>query len=229
MGTPKPLYFKGHNTRLFTRFKDKIIRFTCEDKSDYADAWARAHLYRTMGLAALKDVDPDAVVIYSDLDEIVSWQHLLILKTADDFPINAFVHLDMPLSYYNYHWNAVSGAFINAKIFLRSYLDAYHWHGDNLFMDSSSPHWNLLDSGWHCSYCFSIECIILKLRSVEHTEVNLAPFNEHSHIRHHIQHGIDLFDRENHEFTWQDAPARLPRALSEYPDKFRPLFLSGKT
>ena len=58
-----------------------------------------------MGLAALKDVDPDAMIIYSDVDEIVSWQHLQVLKTADDFPINAFVHFDMPLSYYNYHWN----------------------------------------------------------------------------------------------------------------------------
>ena len=38
-----------------------------------------------MGLAALKDVHPDAMIIYSDVDEIVSWQHLLVLKTADDF------------------------------------------------------------------------------------------------------------------------------------------------
>ena len=37
----------------------------------------------------------------------------------------------MQLFYYNYHWNAVSGAFSNAKIFLHWYLDAYH--GDNLF------------------------------------------------------------------------------------------------
>ena len=56
-----------------------------------------------MDLAGLKDVDPDAMII-----SMISWQHLLILKTADDFPINAFVHFEMPLSYYNYHWNAVS-------------------------------------------------------------------------------------------------------------------------
>ena len=90
-----------------------------------------------------------------------------------------------PLSYYNYHWNAVSGAFSNAKTFLRLYLDAYH--GDNLFFDSSSPHRNLPDSGWHCSYCFSMDGILLKLRSFEHTDLNRAPFNEPSHISHHIQ------------------------------------------
>ena len=225
-GTPKPLYFKEHNTTRFARFMNKIITLTSEDKP-HPDAWARAHHFRNMGLAALKDVDPDAMIIYSDVDEIVSWQHLLVLKTADDFPINAFVHFDMPLSYYNYHWNAVSGAFSNAKTFLRSYLDAYH--SDNLFFDSSSPHWNLPDSGWHCSYCFSVDGILLKLRSFEHTDLNWAPFNEPSHISHHIQHGIDLFDRENHEFTWRDAPDRLPRALTEYPDRFRPLFLPGNT
>ena len=72
---------------------------------------------------------------------------------------------------------------------------------------------------------FSVDGILLKLRSFEHTDLNRAPFNEPSHISHHIQHGIDLFDRENQEFTWRDAPDRLPRALTEYPDRFRPLFL----
>ena len=70
----------------------------------------------------------------------------------------------------------------------------------------------------------------LKLRSFEHTDLHWAPFNEPSHIlmiSHQIQHGIDLFDRENHEFTLQDALARLPRALTEYPDRFLPLFLPG--
>ena len=116
---------------------NKIITLT-SDYKPHPDAWARAHHFRNMGLAALKDMDPDAMIIYSDVDEIVSWQHLLVLKTADDLPINAFVHFDMLLSYNNYHWNAVSGAFSNAKTFLRTYLDAYH--GDNLFFDSSSPH-----------------------------------------------------------------------------------------
>ena len=42
---------------------------------------------------------------------------------------------------------------------------------------------------------------ILKLRSFAHMELNRASYNDPSHIRHHIQHGIDLFDRENHDFT----------------------------
>ena len=72
--------------------------------------------------------------------------------------------------------------------------------------DFNTPHWDLPDSGWHCSYCFSMDDIILKLCSFAHTELNQAPYNEPSHKRHHIQHGMDLFDRDHHEFTWRDMP-----------------------
>ena len=96
-----------------------------------------------------------------------------------------------------------------------------------LIFNSSSPQWNLPDLGWHCSYCFSVDCIILILLSFEHTDLNWAPFNEPYYISHHTQHGMDLFDRENHEFTSRDAQDRLPRALTEYPDRFWPLFLPG--
>ena len=96
----------------------------------------REHHHRNMGLTALKDVDPDSRRHdhFSDVDEIVSSQHLLVLKTADDFPINSFVRnavflLQLSLECYQ-HW--FSSAFSNAKIFLRSYLDAYY--GNNLFV-----------------------------------------------------------------------------------------------
>ena len=50
-GTPKPLYFKEHNTTRFARFMNKIITLTSEDKP-HPDAWARAQHIRNTGLTA---------------------------------------------------------------------------------------------------------------------------------------------------------------------------------
>ena len=70
-GTHKPLYFKVNSSTRFTRFMKKIIKFTSEDEKPYPDAWAKKLLYRNMGLTAWKDVDPDTVIIFPDVDEIV--------------------------------------------------------------------------------------------------------------------------------------------------------------
>ena len=62
-----------------------------------------------------------------------------------------------------------------------------------------------------------------------HAELNRAPYNEQSHIRHHVQHRIDLFNRDRHKFTWLNFANKRLRALTEYPLRFRPLFLPCKT
>ena len=51
-----------------------------------------------------------------------------------------------------------------------------------------------------------------------HAELNRAPYNEQSHIRHHVQHRIDLFNRDRHKFTWLNFANKLPRALTEYAE-----------
>ena len=129
------------------RFLKKINTFTSEGERPHPDESLEKY-----GTSCFESLDPDAIILFSDVDEIVFSQHLLILKNVD-FPINTFVHFEMPLSYYYFHWNAISCAFSNAKIFLRSYLDAYY--GNNILFDSD-PYWNLPNSGYHCSYCFSM-------------------------------------------------------------------------
>ena len=37
-----------------------------------AYGWAREHNYRNVGLNALKDIDADAMTLFSNVDEIVS-------------------------------------------------------------------------------------------------------------------------------------------------------------
>ena len=70
---------------------------------------------------------------------------------------------------------------------------------------------------------------IVKLRSFPHVEFHGAPYNEPAHIKHHIQNGIDLFDRAGHIFVWVESPQSLQRAqaLHVHADQFLPLFLPG--
>ena len=65
-------------------FLEKINTFTSEGERPHPDESLEKY-----GTSCFESLDPDAIILFSDVDEIVFSQHLLILKNVD-FPINTF-------------------------------------------------------------------------------------------------------------------------------------------
>ena len=223
-GIPKPLYFQENRMR-FAKYLKKVILVTGNETGNKnAGAWGRERFYHLLGLNAVKDIPSDAIVFFSDVDEIISCWTAYTLKTADNFPNDTYVHLNMPYSYYNFRWRGYK-PFSNARAFLRSYMDVFPGSLLHLFSDRIHVHWDVQKTGWHCSYCFSIETIVLKLQSFSHQEYNRPPYTEYEHIKRHIEHGLDLFDRPGKSFELAVTQPSLPFALLAFPERFGPMYL----
>ena len=85
----------------------------------------------------------------------------------------------------------------------------------------------ILNAGWHCSYCSSIEDVIMKITSFSHQELNRPKFKDPEWIKTCMRDGKDLFMRSDTTFPINEyrCNAGIPQltgnamkdALSRYP------------
>ena len=228
-GKPKRLHYQENRER-YARFKSKIVTVTHNMSEKFCqDSWSCERAARLLGLDALKDVSGDALVLFSDVDEVPSCWNVYVLKHAPNMPGDKFIHLDMPLFYYNMRWRSKAD-FSNSLAFLRSYMDIFQRRNSltQLFFSQTNknlPKCTIANAGWHCSYCFSMEKIVVKLQSFAHTEYSLPPYTDLGHIRPRYEQGRDLFDRPRPFQLVPDGQAQsFPHAVRQDPARYRMFF-----
>lgn len=220
-GKPKPLHYQLNQDR-FARFRAQILVVNHSVPDTGADVWGRERMSRVVGLQHVKEVAPkDALVLFTDVDEVPTCWTMYVLKHTKSFPSYTFVHLAMQLYYYNLRWRA-EDSFSNSRVFVSSLLDSYT-PLESLFNDGNTHHYSISNAGWHCSYCMNVSAIVNKLVSFSHTEYSGPPFTDPEHISRCMETGMDLFLRQK-RFFWNDmdqiAGARTPYALALMPDRF---------
>jgi len=220
-GRPKPMYYRLNSAR-FATYHSKILLVNKTVPDSITEPWARGRASRVLGLMTVKAVAPaNALVLYSDVDEVPTCWTIFVLKHTQAFPAATFIHLSMQLYYYNLRWRA-ENSFSNSQVFLVSLLDSYT-PLESLFLDGSTPHYTVNSAGWHCSYCMDVAGISNKLRSFEHTEFSGPPFTDPEHILQCVKTGSDLFLRPHRYFLnalSQIDGAQAPYALTIMPDRF---------
>lgn len=222
-GYSKQLHYQLHKDTRFAKWASKIITVNGSVPLSVTDSWEREHASRVMLLDAVKAMGhPEALILFSDVDEIPSAHAISVLKNSAAMPSNTFVHNVMPLFYYSYRWKC-NKEFSNMKIFTLSYLDMYPNPLEQLFFESKLPHLILKKAGWHCSYCMSPEEIQLKLISFAHKEFSKKPYTYLKYIKYQISKGRDLFRRSG-RFMFNQNPEDIPPSVVAHPDKFGMFF-----
>jgi len=208
-GNLKPLHFQENRDR-FKEFEHKIrympyiidpseYNFDVKiDSIDYGtDHWRFEFEQKNHTIQGVKDLPDDAIIMYSDVDEIMNRETLAQLPSLMEGRERRRFCQD--LFYYNlntrctaYIWDYVFACrkklFVeNKPVTLR--LERHHPDNDHVF-----------NAGWHFSYFMSPELIKNKIESFSHQELNKEKFTSLNHIQDCVDNGKDLYSREDYTF-----------------------------
>lgn len=190
-GQQQELHFAKTN-HLLHKFADQIVHVSLHHLQG-EDAWQKEAFHRrhvfTTGLHQTgKEIQPDDIVILSDLDEIPRPEVLLALKTCSGWPVN--LTLECPLAYYSYGLEGPAWSNIKVSVWSDG-MDAED-------IRARTGDHKMTKGCWHCSYCFPhIADVINKIESFSHVEYNQLPYIDPAHIVANTRDGLDLFDRES--------------------------------
>lgn len=135
---------------------------------------------------------PDMYLI-CDCDEIPDREVLAQLRVfgveSNKTSLDAPLHFNMHLFYYNMHWLAK-----------QNWAAPYMISTRGLFSMADISHPRVkgglyVGLGWHCSYFMSVEGMVRKIESFSHQELNIDDNKDIDHIRSCLHNGLDIFRR----------------------------------
>lgn len=209
-GKEKPLFF-NQNKHLFKQFKDKIIHIIVDDfphkfpniNCDNNDQWINEKFQRNAiprGFNYINNLNPDDLIIISDLDEIPDPNTLNNVKKGDikvDFAI-----LEMDLYYYNLNTQYTT-KWHHSKIISYKKYKHLNLTCDNIRLHQYSQWVNTItNGGWHLSYFGDVNFIKNKIMNFAHQELNNDNYTDLSKIEERVNNTRDLYDRS-------DNPTRI--------------------
>ncbi|KAK4053031.1 hypothetical protein OIV83_001765 [Microbotryomycetes sp. JL201] len=251
-GLPKPILLKGalesdpdlqpykgkihyhiHNGRPLAKGENP---FTQENEVRVAmTIMLREHIRQTV-----TDGESGPVMIFSDVDELVSRRTARLLSHCD---FGAPLHLGLRDYLYSFEFDA-SGSKQGASSWRAS---ANIWPGrgfgeDEFYRHGKQTERILLDSGWHCSWCFkTIQEFVTKATGYSHTDrLGNRPSNllKPSRIQDTICSGSDFFGMLPEAYSWREMASKWrllkaadirdpPALLRDEPHKFSYLMPGG--
>lgn len=195
---PKPLNFKS-NIDHFQNFYPKIIYHALNLDHIDGDAWkreaySRNALFDVVFPSLLGPTAPELgdIILVSDADEIPRASALTILRNCK-FPERTTLHTRF--FRYSFQWH-------HAGETDWDHPQATYYQGpdktikpEDLRMSYNGVAWDLLNSGWHCSWCFStVAEMIHKMESWSHVDADQPEFKVASQIVDRVRQGINIFD-----------------------------------
>lgn len=215
-GLPKPLYFEQNKQR-FAKFLPKIIHIIADDL-DHVETpghvdnpWDREHAQRDKAMAALRDCEPDDVIIVTDIDEIPRRD---VIANYD--PKSGVQHLALIMCYYylncnhNESWNMGS---------IMPYSGIVHTLSNMRWVYKDN--WSLIpDAGWHFSYMGGPEKIKEKIESFAHQEFNKDEYKNLNEINGRVEKGMDVYGRGNNVYKIHPIDNTLPEYVLQHKEHF---------
>lgn len=205
-GKEKPLYYLENKER-FAKWNHKIIH-RIEGYNEASNAFERAALQKDSIRDSIKNLNPDDVVYYGDVDEI--WKPQEVGEKV----------YKLRQKCYSYYLN------------IRSSED---WQGTNVckyknlcnLNELRANHDNLIaDGGWHFTNMGGAEQIRNKLEAYDHQEFNSDQIKEK--IEERMENGEDYvgrkFDWQGNPFVFHTSDIDLPEYLKYNRDAWKKLF-----
>ena len=189
LGNNKQLYF-NENKEKFKKWLPKIVHVII-DLPYKNDAWGNEAIQRNSihkGISTLS-LEPDDLIIISDVDEILDPITLSLQKT--EFK-KGCSKLEMDMYYYNMK-HKLAEPWYNVKLMTMNYYLENKSLPDSI--RRSSPNDIIKKGGWHLSYFGSPDFIRNKIQQFSHQEYNTDDITNTTYIKQQIQNGGDLFHR----------------------------------
>jgi beta-1,4-mannosyl-glycoprotein beta-1,4-N-acetylglucosaminyltransferase len=221
-GHPKPLCFKL-NFGLFESWRPKIIyrALNLEHLNDLGswqrEAYTRNALLDEIFPSLLGPTAPEIgdVILVSDLDEIPRPETLTVLRHCQ-FPERTT--LRSRFFYYSFQWQHIGPEWHHPQ--------ATYYQGPEKTIKPedlwrSQAAWDLWNSSWHCSSCFSTVAETLrKIEASSHTDLDQPRFKEPAEIVRRVRNGLDLFDRKGEDYQKMDWNDDIPQYLKRNQMRF---------
>ncbi len=233
-GQPKPFNFED-NFQQFSKYKDKIIYLKCKPETKDLDftkkdkyynpsspAWRVENSQRDSIANELKNFSDEDIFFQSDLDEI--WNPSLAREMRFLPTLPELCRLQM--KHCNFYFNCVGTGKKNST-----------WHQayfgkvnvlkkvDNLsYIRTNYKIPIIKDGGWHFSYLGNVNQLAHKISSSSHSEYDTPYFKNKKKLKNCIEKGIDIFDRDDFEWTFQSIsnfPKKLQQEFKKYPEFIR--------
>jgi beta-1,4-mannosyl-glycoprotein beta-1,4-N-acetylglucosaminyltransferase len=227
VGKEKPLFFRDNQER-FAEYRHKIIHIIVEDMPyihpniniGAGQQWQNEGAQRdaiAAGFAKIKELDPEDILIITDLDEIPDPRTLSRIK-AGDIPVDISI-LHMDLYYYNLHVRHIDKWYWSKIMSYKKFVES----NKTCSMIRGITRCAIIaKGGWHLSYFGDYEFMKNKTENFSHQEYNDARFTDVSKIEERVKHGVDLYGRPFVSFD--NIPIRdntyLPIDYDQYLTKY---------
>jgi len=183
-GKTKPYVF-GENKAKFSKYLDKILYVPLNDNNEYSSdfriaPWEREKWQRNQIALGIQDLQPDDIIIVSDVDEIP--------RRSTIAKINPIVSVTLGMNMYYYALNMYDGnAWGGAKAVRKKY------YRDAESLRHSDPEESISNAGWHFSYLGDAEHIKNKIQSFAHWELDTPEITDIDKMNSRIDAGVDIW------------------------------------
>tara|TARA_B100002052_G_C15847589_1_gene583320 strand:- start:59 stop:865 length:807 start_codon:yes stop_codon:yes gene_type:complete len=224
-GEKKKLNFDINN---YKSFKKKIIYIVVDDtptkiiKSHKGGESLVEQHQRNSILKGLKKCDDNDLIILSDVDEIPDLNKLKLFNKNNYavFSQKMFIYKLNLLNMSENNWHG-------SKICLKKNFKSPQWLRNLKF--KKYPFWRIdkpknlqiiENGGWHFSYLQKAENISKKIKSFSHGEFNKDHIINEENIKHKIEKGEDIFERE-HKIKKIEIDSSFPEYILKNKDKLK--------
>jgi hypothetical protein len=229
-GNPKEWVLEDNWPR-FEKFHDKIRYLKIDDFPVTTNSWVREKFQRDALRRGLTDMEPDDLIIISDLDEIPRADIIELIKT-DENQYERYV-LRVPLFRYKFNFLKWYQPVVNqqmivtrAHVFTNPERERDYTHAwlppapDVVYLDHA---------GWHFSYLGDNDHAVHKLKNFAHTEQNIPEIIDHFSIERMIAEkcGPNPADVEKFEYIVLDD--YFPKCVVDDQEKYKALIIQDAT
>lgn len=219
----KPLYYEQNKVR-FGKFADKILHVVVDTFPEIHSDWTIENYQRNVMIDALKNCDPEDVILISDLDEIPNPDVIRAYQK------DGIKKLQQDSYSYFLNYRGIIGKYWTGTRILQ-YRDILekkteiHSYEYSTFLEKEINEGSTLTKiriindfpvikrgGWHFTYLGGFDRIRYKLSSFAHQEFNNEEYASDEAILKGLRKGYDLFRPRDNRFV----PVAIGKSHPEY-------------
>jgi hypothetical protein len=229
-GNPKEYHLLDNWDRL-KPWHHKIRRIAVDDFPQTNNSWVREKFQRDALSRGLTDVDPEDLIIVSDLDEIPRAVVIEAIK-EDENQYERYV-LQVPLFRYKFNflkwWQPVINnqmIVTRAKVFTYPERERDYTHN---WLPPAPDVVYLPHAGWHFSYLGDDKTAVHKLQNFAHTEQNVPEIVNHFSIDRMIREKRGPNPHEQEKFEHIKLDDYFPKYVVDNQEKYKDLIIQNAT
>jgi hypothetical protein len=222
--------YKGFNLEKnldrYSNWLDKIEYIKVDNSAPYPRSWDTEEWQRNQMNRGWEDVQPDDVLLISDLDEIIRPETLEYIKNTN----HSYYELYLPTCYFKFNYMNVKDHYSKWAKAFRGYVCP----GNSMRYSSGVPGKSkvaLHHAGWHFSWLGNEDFIKTKIKSFSHTEYNNDNVLNNINLEENIKNGRVHIHPEHGKWEIVKLDDYFPKSLINNKEKYADYILpdSDKT